>query len=99
MNTNEKIKENWLKTRAKGKFRLILRSILIWGVVGTIISLLFDYAFEYFYEAVPNFQKFSESIFQKILIRLIIWSLAGFIIGWLSWNKNEREFSKDLKEK
>jgi membrane-anchored glycerophosphoryl diester phosphodiesterase (GDPDase) len=99
MNTNEKIKENWEKTRAKGKFRFMLGGILLWGIVGTIISLLFDYAFEYFYEAVPNFQKVSENLFLKLLISLIIWSLIGFFIGWLSWNKNEREFSTDLKEK
>ncbi|CAN5481903.1 hypothetical protein BH10ACI1_BH10ACI1_27840 [soil metagenome] len=99
MNTVEKLKEKWLKTREKGKSRFILNGILLWGGLGIISSFIFDYLFEWLFEPNPNYQQFSENLFPRILIRLIIWASLGAGINWLLWNKNEKEYYQNSQEK
>lgn len=99
MNTFEQVKERWLKTRQKGKFRFVLNGILIWGGIGVISTFIFDYLFEYLFEASPNYQQFSENLIGKSLIGFIIWSLIGLIVNWLLWNKNEKEYIQNPQEK
>ena len=99
MNTFEKLKEEWLKTREKGKIRFLLNGIFLYGGLGTVIFILFEYVFEFFYETNPNYQNISDNLLRKITISLIILSLFGVIINGLEWNKNEKEYIQNPQEK
>lgn len=89
---NEKIRAKWMETRAKGKFRYILvNGVLFWGLPAGILFFLITTAYDYFYDY-PNFQFTMKNFTAKFVSLLIIWSIGGVIIVWLTWNKREKEF-------
>lgn len=90
MNAVEKY--NWNKTRQKGRLRFILLETLLVGFSGAILFTSIDYLFEFFLNDKPNYLHESENFVFKILLRLIIFSIAGFLIGNYSWNKNEEQY-------
>ena len=97
MNTEQK--DNWKKIRQKGQFRFILGGFFLYGLGGTFLSTLVDYCFEFFFNDTPNYLHESDRFVIKILLRLVIFSLAGFYINYSLWNENEEEFFQNLEEK
>ena len=91
--------EKWKKTHEKGKFRFILSGIVFWGFIGVVFNSLFDYIFEFCFNDTPNYPHKSKYFVLQILFRLFIFSLAGFLINWFSWNHNEKEFFQNLEVK
>ena len=96
---NAEQKDKWEKIRQKGMFRFILDGIFLYGLGGTFLSALFDYSFEFFFNDTPNYLHESDRFVTKILLRLVVFSLAGFYINYSLWNKNEEEFFQNLGEK
>lgn len=90
-------KQKWNKIREKGEFRFILKGIVFWAFIGTILSILFDYGFEFFLNDNPRYLHTSENLVFKILLRLFISALIGFFINRDLWNKNESKFFQNLE--
>lgn len=101
MNTVQK--DNWNKIRQKGQFRFILNGFFLYGLAGTFLSTLIDYIFEFFFKDTPNYLHESDRFVIKILLRLVVFSLAGVYINYSLWNENENEneeeFFQNLEEK
>lgn len=95
---NTKQKEKWKKIRQKGQFRFILGGMFLYGLGGIFLWSLIDYIFEFF-DDTPNYLHESDRFISKILLRLVILSLAGAYINYSLWNKNEKEFFQNLEEK
>ena len=97
MNTEQK--DKWNEIRQKGQFRFILGGIFLYGLGGIFFSTLLDYGFEFFLNDTPNYLHESERFVFKILLRLVIFSIAGAVINYSLWNKNEAEFFQTPEEK
>lgn len=97
MNVAEKY--NWNETRQKGKLRFVFLETLLVGFSGAILSTSIDYFFEFFLNDKPNYLHESENFVFKIFLRLIIFSIAGFLIGNYLWNKNEDHYVQNSEGK
>lgn len=96
---NTKQKDNWEEIRQKGQLRFILSGMFLIGLAGMILSTLIDYGFEFFLNDTPNYPHESDRFVFKILLRLVIFSIAGAAINYSLWNKNEAEFFQNGQEK
>jgi len=96
---NTKQKDNWRKIRQKGQLRFILGGMFLFGLGGLVFSSLIDYGFEFFLNDTPNYMHESDRFVFKILLRLVIFSIAGILINYSVWNKNEAEFFQNGQEK
>ena len=97
MNTEQK--DKWNKSRQKGQFRFILGGMFLFGLVGTFVSILIDYIFEFFFNDTPNYLHESDRFVTKILLRLVGFSLVGFYLKNSEWNENEVGFFQNPEEK
>jgi hypothetical protein len=91
--------ERWKETRQKGQFRFILGGIFLYGLGGAFLSSLVDYSFEFFFNDTPNYLHTSDRFVTKLLLRLVVFSLAGLYIYNSSWNENEGDFFQNPEEK
>jgi len=93
---SRKIRDKWIKTRSKGKTHFVLvNGILFQGLPMAIFFLLISHTYNYFYDQTA-FSSSSNIFIIKIIVNLLIWSLAGCVINWLLWNERENEFSQDI---
>jgi hypothetical protein len=92
-------KDKWNKIREKGKLRFILEGILFYGLGAMFVSILIDYGFEFFLKNRPNYLHTSENFAFKLILRLLVFFLAGFFISRIAWNKDEQEFFQNPEEK
>jgi len=66
----------WERTREKGKARFVIRGSLIWGGAMIVFTSLYDY---YSYGTIK-------------ISSMIYFTIAGPIVGLVSWWSNEGEF-------
>jgi hypothetical protein len=66
----------WERTREKGKARFVIRGTLIWSGAMIVFTSLYDY---YSYDAIE-------------ISNIIYFTIAGPIVGLVSWWSNEGEF-------
>ena len=88
--------ERWPLTRAKGKWRYLLRAVLLVGLVcGTITA-----SFISLMENGFTFEKFVAGWPWKFWLGyLVMGSLLGLIFGWRQWNFYEGVYLKRQSDK
>lgn len=84
-NMTAKHAARWEKVRQKGRARFIwLYGVALWGVSMFVITQLVDRAY-----------KIQFSINSIIwLIDLLIWLIAGYILGAFMWKNAEKQYAK-----
>ena len=81
---SEKQQKRWEKTRAKGFNRYVILHTLIYPVFMTICFTIGGYVFD---EEIES---------GEIFIRFIIFLIGGFVLGWWSYERNERLYLKTI---
>jgi hypothetical protein len=91
MNAEER--SEWAETRARGKGKFILSSVLLrLGPFLAVDLLIFRYVFKYGFTAsqITNYLRSGETI----LHFFFDWLYFGLVMGWATWYFNERRFRK-----
>ena len=75
-------KANWAKTRKMGRTKFILiYGVLFWGLIMAIAFFLFNL------KAFPSIPWYI-----LLIISLVIFSIAGYFVGYFSWKSAEKKY-------
>jgi hypothetical protein len=91
---DEKQKASWRRVRAKGQARYaLLYGGVAWGLPAGLLLMLANFIFSliesHFTFSFPSAYTFGRSIFT-----MVGFYVSGCILGWLMWNRYEREYSE-----
>ena len=94
--SQEKFVALWQKRITKGRTHYIIKFALLWGIGMIIFMSLFNVIFDgnFTIEALT-----SEFTAKEIYIKLIIFPIAGGILGYINWNNGVKRYNQITNEK
>ena len=85
--------------RAKGKLRYaLLYGGVVWGLPAGLLLMLAHLIFDLI-ESHSSFSFISGSSFVKSIFTVVGFYISGCILGWLMWDRYEREYSEPVGKK
>jgi len=91
MDREEKFVALWQNRIAKGRTHYIIKFALLWGIGMIVFMSLFNVIFDgnFTFDALK-----SEFTTKEIIIKIIIFPIAGAILGYINWNNGVKRYNQ-----
>ena len=88
--------ERWRKVRANGQLRYALfYGGVIWGIPSGLLFAGGTLIFQFIWNHAPF--SFNAGDAGRSLFEIAVFYFEGCVLGWLMWNRYEREYSKSVQ--